>query len=89
MTQPPRQSPSVEVLVSMLQQWGDTCVGALEEMIRDIRAGQIYDDTMRRDFANIRTLMGHHDILTAGLQEHVGPHRGPGTPGYEALGNRH
>lgn len=89
MTQPTRQSPRVEALVSMLQQWGDTCVGALEEMIRDIRAGRVYDDTMRSDFANIRALMGRHDVLTNDLRENVGPHRGPGTPGFEALGNRH
>ena len=64
-------------------------MGALEEMIRDIRAGHIYDDTMKRDFANIRALMGRHDVLTNDLRDNVGPHRGPGTPGYEALGNRH
>lgn len=73
----------------MLRQWGDTCVGALEEMIRDIRAGRLYDDTMRRDFGNIRALMGRHDVLTNDMREHTGPHRGPGTPGYREIGGGH
>lgn len=88
MTETPRQSPRVTAIEDMLRQWGDTCVGALEEMIRDIKAGRIYDGTMQNDFANIRTLMGHHDVLNHELWLHVGPHRGPGTPGYRELGNR-
>ena len=84
----PGSHPAVTSHMEMLRQWGDTCVGALEEMIRDIRDGNIYDGTMQRDFGNIRALMNRHDALTTDLQLHVGPHRGPGTPGYRELGNR-
>lgn len=80
-----RQSPTVQTLDFMLRQWGDTCVGALEAMIKDIKAGNIYDDTMRRDFAMIHHLIGRHDVLTTELRANVGPHRGPGTPGYREI----
>ena len=70
---------------SMLRQWGDTCIGVLKQMIRDIRAGKFYDDTMRRDFDNLRALMGRHDVLTTDLWDNVGPHRGPGTPNYKEI----
>ena len=70
----------------MLRQWGDTCIGALETMIEDIRAGRLYDGTLRRDYAMIQHLMGRRDVLTADLDQYVGPHRGPGTPGYREIG---
>ena len=72
----------------MLKQWGVTCVGFLEAMIKDIKDGNIYDDTMRRDFDAIRHMIGRHDVLTTELRANVGPHRGPGTPGFRELGNR-
>lgn len=69
----------------MLRQWGDTCVEALEAMIKDIREGKIYDGTMRRDFAFLAHLIGRHDVLTNELRANVGPHRGPDTPNYHEL----
>jgi len=70
----------------MLRQWGDTCARALEEMIADIRAGKLVDDTLQRHFDYLRHLMGRREIIVNEIRLANSRHRGPGTPGYHDLG---
>ena len=70
----------------MLKQWGDTCVGACENMIADIRAGKLVDDTMERDFDFLRHLMGRREVIVNEIRLASSRHRGPGTPYYRDLG---
>lgn len=72
----------------MLRQWGDTCARALEEMIADIRAGKLVDDTLPNDYAYLRTLMGRRAVIVGEILLANSRHRGPGTPHYKELGMR-
>lgn len=82
---PPRRSPAVMSQASMLREWGDTAVSALESMIADIQAGKLYDDTLARDFDFLRHLMGRREILIEAMRAHTSRHRGPEMPGYREL----
>ena len=82
---PPRLSPQVMSQVSMLREWGDTAVRALEGMIADIRADNLYDDTLLKDFDFLRHLMGRREVIVTDMRAHMSRHRGPGTPGYVDL----
>ena len=85
MTEDTRKSPRVQAIEALLRQWGDTAVDMLEEMIRHIREGRLYDDTLRQDFDGLRHMIGRHDVLITDLQIQQGPHRGPGTAGYREI----
>lgn len=78
---PPRP-PERETWASMLQDWAGTAERALEDMISDIRAGKLYDDTLARDFDFLRHLMGRREIIVNEIARANSRHRGPGTPGY-------
>jgi len=66
----------------MLQEWAGTAERALEDMISDLRAGKLYDDTLARDFDFLRHLMGRREIIVNEIARANSRHRGPGTPGY-------
>lgn len=82
---PPRLSPEIQSQESMLREWGGTAERALEQMIDDIRAGKLYDDTLVQDFDFLRHLMGRREVIIEAMRAHMSRHRGPGTPGYREL----
>ena len=61
---------------------------ALCEMIEDIHKRSLVDDTLPRDYDNIRHLMGRREIIVNEIMLANGAHRGPGTPLYRDLGVR-
>ena len=75
-------TPGVEAAREMLATWARGMEDALLDMVRDLRAGKIEDDTMEKDFAAVRSEMLRHETLTAYLRARQGPHRGPGMPGH-------
>lgn len=73
----------------MLRAWAATARGALEDMIADIDAGRLMDDTLPRDMEFLRRLMNRRETLVYEINRHNGAHRGPGTAGWgEELGIR-
>lgn len=69
----------------MLEQWRISTIRALADMSRDLEAGRVYDDTLRRDFELLRHMMERHDDLLDSYRRAIGPHRGPGTPNYRQI----
>ena len=81
MKQPPRQDH-----MSMLLEWRDTTIGMLEGMIADLKAERLVDDTLSRDFDQLRHLMGRREILVNEILLRGSRHRGPGMPLYREMG---
>ena len=81
-------TPGIEDARSEMKTWGRAAIGALEVMIKDIRAGKYEDDTLEKDFGFLYHLMGRRRTLAENLRTQQGRHRGPGTPGYVDLGER-
>lgn len=73
--------------MDMLRQWGSTLERACEDIIADVHAGKLLDDTMERHYAYLRHLMGRREIIVNEIMKYD-RHKGPGTPGYHELGNR-
>lgn len=70
-------------LESMLREWGECTARALEDMIKDIRAGKLDLGTMERDFAFIRSQLGRLAVLQNDVMRHNGsrPYRAGPTGG--------
>lgn len=66
----------------MLSEWARTARGALEDMIADIDAGRLMDDTLPRDMEYLRRLMNRRETLVYEINRRTGAKRGPGTPGW-------
>lgn len=70
--------------MDMLRQWGNTLERACEDIVADIHAGKLLDETMDRHFEYLRHLMGRRAIIVNEIMK-CDRHRGPGTPGYVDL----
>lgn len=62
----------MQALESMLREWSQCAVGALDEMRADIEAGKISVENMERRFDFIRHLMGRLRILQDDVMRHNG-----------------
>ena len=76
------------VHMQMLTEWAGTLERALNDMIADIRANKLIDDTLERDYDYIRHLMGRREIIVNEIMLANSRHRGPGRPLYCELGVR-
>ena len=69
------ESPRTQALASMLREWDETTVRALEAMIKDIRDGDDSLATMEKDFDWIRHLMGRLQVLRNDVMRQKGQNR--------------
>lgn len=85
-----RTTPLIEAARQELRVWAGAMENALTDMLADVRAGKIEDDTLQRDIGFLYHIIQRQPALLQRLREAQGPHRGPGTPGYrdQAIGNR-
>lgn len=65
----------MQALESMLREWSQCAVGALDEMRADIEAGKISVENMERHFDFIRHLMGRLRILQDDVMRNRGGNR--------------
>ena len=77
-------TPAIEDARVELQTWARAAESALVDMLDDIRAGKIEDDTIETDMRFLYHIVQRHAALLANLKEAQGPHRGPGTPGFRS-----
>jgi len=82
------QAPRIIPPGENLEEWRGTMLRALETMTEHARTGNLIDDTLERDYDFLRHLMGRRILIRDEIMRLRGPHRGPGTAGYEELGNR-
>lgn len=78
-------TPGIDRAREELRIWARGMEAALDEMLRDIRAGRYEDTTPERDFGVLRDEMSRFRTLLENLKTAQGPHRGPGTPGHVEL----
>lgn len=81
-------TPRIEDARQELRTWARGMEDALEDMLRDLRAGRYEDTTPVRDFAVLRAQMERFDTLLGNLKAQQGRHRGPGTPGHAQIGGK-
>ena len=78
-------TPRIEDARDELRTWAKGMTDALEDMLRDLRAGRYEDTTPVRDFDVLRGQMARFDTLLDNLKAQQGRHRGPGCPGHVTL----
>lgn len=76
-------TPDVENARDELRTWSRAVESALVDMLADVRAGKIEDDTLQNDMRFLYHILQRQPALLTRLMEARGPHRGPGLPGYQ------
>ena len=79
----PRTTPLIEDARQELRTWSRAVESALVDMLADVRAGKIEDDTLQNDMRFLYHILQRQPALLTRLMEAQGPHRGPGLPGYQ------